>query len=437
MSDLGSPRRVVITGAGLICPLGNEVASVWQALRDGQSAVDVLTRLPSDVMPMACGAEAKGFTGDIDQFGPLDKKLQRAIKKGQKLMCREIEMGVAAAQLALTDAGLSVDQRDPNRTGVVFGSDYIMTLPDEFTEGIHQCQGEDGRFRFDKWGELGLPKVNPLWLLKYLPNMPASHVAIYNDLRGANNSLTLREASPGAAIAEARSIIGRGHVDAMLVGATGTRINPFRTLHASMQEILAPGSEDPKSLARPFDKNRTGAVVGEGAGVIVLEDYAFAKSRGARILAEVVGAGSSAVGRSASGEFLRQAIGNALRAALGDADAESVGHLNAHGISTPDGDRQEAQGIVDVFGDAVPPVVAPKSNFGNLGAGGGMVEAILSVFALGEGTLWPTLNYETPDPACSVPVVTSGDSPAGDSFLSVNVSPQGQASAVHVVAASG
>ena len=431
MQDSSAARRVVVTGVGLVCPLGCDVDTVWAAVRSRQSAVNVLTRLPTDTLSISCGAEATGFTGAIEQFGPLDKKVQRAIKKGQKLMCREIEMGVAAAQLALHDAGLNVDVRDADRTGVLFGSDYIMTLPDEFTPAIRRCLDADGRFQFERWRELGLPEVNPLWLLKYLPNMPASHIAIYNDLRGANNSLTMREASPGAAIGEAFSTISRGIVDAMVVGATGTRINPFRTLHVAMQEILAPGRDDPASLCRPFDKHRTGSVLGEGAGVFVMEELEFAQKRGATILGEVVGFGSSTVGPANSRQFQRAAMAGALRAATRVGDA-SVGHINAHGIGSPDGDAQEAMAICEVFGEKTPPVVAPKSNFGNLGAGGGMVEAILSLRALREKVLWPTLNYDTPDPECPINVASGDDVPAGDSFVSLNISPQGQATAFRI-----
>ncbi|MEZ6092569.1 MAG: beta-ketoacyl-[acyl-carrier-protein] synthase family protein [Pirellulaceae bacterium] len=431
MRDSDSSRRVVITGVGLVSPLGNQVDTLWESLRNRKSGVSLLQSPANQALPIPCGAEAKDFTGGIDDFGPLDKALQRSIKKGLKLMCREIEMGVAAAQLALHDSGLSSDVRDPDRTGVLYGSDYIMTLPDEFTEGIRKCQDEEGRFRFERWSEAGLPEVNPLWLLKYLPNMPASHIAIYNDLRGSNKSLTVREASPGAAIGEAVSTISRGIVDAMVVGATGTRINPFRTLHVITQELVARGDADPSTLSRPFDKHRTGVVLGEGAGAMILEDLEFAKARGATILGEVVGFGSSAVGRAANERYLGLALANAMRAAVGD-QAKSVGHINAHGIGTPDGDAQESQAIIEIFGPQTPPVVAAKSNFGNLGAGGGMVEAIASLKALEVGTLWPTLNYETPDEDCPISVVTSHDVPAGNSFLSANVSPQGQATAFHI-----
>ncbi len=132
--------------------------------------------------------------------------------------------------------------------------------------------------------EKGLTKVDPLWLLKYLPNMPASHIAIYNDLRGPNNSITLREASPAAALSEAMSTIMRGHADVLIVGSTGSRIHPFRSMHASMQETLAPSAEDVTKTSRPFDKDRQGAVLGEGAGAIVLETLEHAQARGAKIL---------------------------------------------------------------------------------------------------------------------------------------------------------
>ncbi len=167
-------RRVVITGLGVVCPLGDSAAAVWDALRSGRSGIDRITSIPTTALPVRSGAEARWFTGEIEQFGVQDKALQRSIRKGQKLMCREIEMGVASAQQALADAGLTPEKRNTHRTGVIYGSDYIMTMPEEFCEGIRRCTGEDGKFRFDNWAEQGLPQVNPLWLLKYLPNMPAT-----------------------------------------------------------------------------------------------------------------------------------------------------------------------------------------------------------------------------------------------------------------------
>ena len=425
---------MVITGLGVVSPLGNDAESLFDALRAGRSGVQPLTRIPAGVLPVNHGAEASTFTGAIDDYGPLDKTLQRTIRKGSKLMCREIEMGVAAAQRAIHDSGLTSEQRDPLRTGVIYGCDYIMTLPEEFAEGIRRCMDAQGVFDFQRWAEAGLPHVNPLWLLKYLPNMPASHIAIYNDLRGPNNSITLREASAPAALAEAYSTIQRGHADVLIVGATGSRVHPFRSLHASMQESLAADRDDPAAMSRPFDKHRDGGVLGEGAAALILETLEHAQRRGAPVLGELVGYGSSTVGPSAGDAFQRRAVINSLRAALRGAAAGSVGHIHAHGLGTVDGDIDEAEAIAAVFGPAAtaPPVVAAKSCFGNLGAGGGMVEIVASIKSLQAGVLFATRNYETPDARCPVRVVADDGVPAGDSFVSVNVTPQGQAAAVRI-----
>lgn len=435
--------RVVITGLGVVCPLGNDPDELVDSLRNGESGIGPLLQVPQGVLTIDNGAEASSFTGDIGDYGPMEKKLQRTIRKGSKVMCREIEMGVAVAQLALTDSGLTADTRDRDRTGVIYGCDYIMSLPQEFAGGIKKCL-VDGKFDFEKWGELGRPEVNPLWLLKYLPNMPASHIAIYNDLRGPNNSITVRESSPGAAIAEAYSTIVRGHADALIVGSTGSRIHTLRTLHAAMQEKLAENQDDPSEMSRPFDESRDGSVVGEGAGALICESLEHAQGRGANILAEVVGYASSAVGPAAtlSGEevadddpYLKTAIGNVLRGSLGDQDPSSIGHIHAHGLGTPICDKQEAEAIADVFGsiENQPPVTTAKGSLGNLGAGGGMVEIISSIKALG-GTLFPIRNLKNIDAKCPINACVDNDVPAGDSFVSANVTPQGQASATVIKA---
>ena len=428
-----STPRVVITGVGSVSPLGNDSDSLLQSLRDGKSGIRPLTAVPHDVLKFNHGAEAVDFTGDISNYGPLEKKLQRTIRKGSKVMCREIEMGVAVAQLALHDAGFSVDDFDPNRTGVIYGCDYIMSMPEEYAAGIAACISEDGEFDFTRWGDDGLPKVSPLWLLKYLPNMPASHIAIYNNLLGPNNSITLREASAGAAIMEAYSTLTRGHADALIVGSTGSRIHTLRTVHAQLQEQLASPQEDATTMSRPFDSSRDGSVVGEGAGALICETLEHAEKRGAKILGEVVGCGSSAVGTTFGENFLEVALTNVLRATLGDSDPKSVGHIHAHGLSTPQCDRNEAAAITTVFGDKSqqPPVTTAKGHIGNLGAGSGMVEIIASLKSLG-GNLFPIRNLNQLDNSCPINAVTDTDTPAGDEFISMNVSPQGQASAVRI-----
>ncbi|MBN2474371.1 MAG: beta-ketoacyl-[acyl-carrier-protein] synthase family protein [Pirellulales bacterium] len=429
-------RRVVITGIGVVSPLGSTKESLWEALSGAQSGVTLLTAYPAGALPVRFAAEAGQFQGKIDDFGPLEKERKKALRKGLKVMCRECQMGVAAAQLALADAGLVSGGTDPTRSGITFGADYMLTVPEEFTEGILECLDEQQQFQFSRWATQGMPKMSPLWLLKYLPNMAASHLAIYNDLRGPNNSLTLREAASNAAVGEAFQTVLRGSADAMLAGATGTRLHPMKMVHAIQQEELATGNGDPARASRPFDRDRTGMVLGEGAGALFLEELCQAQARGATIYGEVVGSAiSSAVDRNLVANR-RQAMANVLRAVLRNAgaSADEIGHLHAHGLSTRSGDIQEAQAMRELFGDRAQPipVVAAKANFGNLGAGSGMVELTASLLAMQHDRLFPLLNYETPDPECPVAAVADDQTSPGESFITFNVTPQGQASAVMV-----
>lgn len=431
---MSSPRRVVITGLGIVSPLGNSPEALWSGLQAGTSGVRPITAMPAEALPTSVAGEALEFTGDIANFGPLEKDQQRAIKKALKLMCRDIQMGVAAAQLAIHHAGLKGDAINRERTGCVYGCDFIVTRPEEFSDGIQRCRDEQGKFHFDRWASDGIRAVDPLWLLKYLPNMPNSHIAIYNDYRGPNNAITLREAASNLALAEAYMTIERGNADIIVAGATGTRVHPLRTIHAVSQEQVAPGETDAAKTSRPFDADRRGMVLGEGAGAMVLEELAHAETRGAKIFGEVIGYGSSSVmdvttGRGRVREAIRNAFTQALRTS--GLSADQVGHIHAHGLSTTACDAAEAQAIQDVFGARAVPVVAAKSHFGNLGAASGVVEAIASVLALGNEQLFPLLNYETPDSDCPIKPARTG-MPAGENFISVNVTPQGQASAIVV-----
>lgn len=423
--------QIAITGMGVICPLGNTIDDLWAGLAAGRSAITRLERVPAEFLTTDVGGVAGAFTGAIEEFGPLDKQLQRSIKKALKLMCREIQMGVAAAQLAITHAGLTQGVYPAERIGTMFGSDYIISEPAEFQAGVAKCTS-GGVFDFERWGAEGLKEVEPLWLLKYLPNMPASHVAIFNDFRGPSNSITLREASSNLSIAEAVTTIRRGAADAIVVGSTGSRIHPLRTLHCSMQESLARKNQNPTTASRPFDAGRNGMVIGEGAGVVILENMQTARARGARIFGEVIGYGSSTVADSSGKPDFHRAFRNVIEMALRTAglSASGVGHVHAHGLSTLECDAGEAQAIRECLGDV--PVVAAKSNMGNLGAGSGMVELVASVLALGRNQLFPVLNHEVPDPACPVRVVTALCDHSGGTFLNLNVSPQGQASSILV-----
>ncbi len=437
MSAAGnSERRVVVTGIGLVCPLGKTTAALWEALRAGRSGVSSVADLALTGLATTCVAMARDFTGSIEDFGDLSPEQKRAIRKGLKVMCRESQMGVAAAQRALADASIAAGGLDPERCGVVFGSDYMLTEPAEFNSSILACYDQQSHFKFNLWAAEGMTRMAPLWLLKYLPNMPASHIAIYNDFRGPNNSLTLREASSNLAVGEATRIIARGHADLMLAGATGTRVHPMKAIHAVLSEEVAGNGTPPAWACRPFDLDRQGMVLGEGACVLVLEEHKHAVRRGATILAEVFGCGSSTVTQGRHRARRDLAIANALASALRDASTApaELGHVHAHGLGTRTCDLDESQALASVFGTGLSkmPVTAAKSYFGNLGAASGLVELTASILALREGALFPILNYQTPDPECPILAVREHGVRAGSSFANISVTPQGQASCVVV-----
>ncbi len=429
-------RRVVVTGMGAISPLGNTVESLWDHLDSQRSGVRALTIAPPDSLPLSYAAEARDFRGEIEDFGPLEKEQKKAIRKGLKVMCRECQMGVAAAQLALADARLTVGRFDPVRAGVAYGSDYMITMPDDFGEAVQRCLDDFGEFQFSRWAGQGLPKMSPLWLLKYLPNMPASHIAIYNDLQGPNNSATHREASAGLAVSQAIQSIRQGRADIMLVGATGTRLHPMKMVHAIQQEEIATGNGDPRRASRPFDLHRRGMVLGEGAGAIILEDLTNAQARGARIYGEVLGAASSSSTDRNRMAQRERALQNVIGAVLRNCEfaSDKVGSIHAHGLSTQSGDIEEARAICHVFGDRAQSlhVTAAKSYFGNLGAGGGLVELVAGILSLEKRKLFPVLNYDTPDPQCPVRAVQKYPVEPGNSLIKLSVTPQGQATAVLV-----
>ena len=426
-------RRVVVTGMGVVSPLGLTLDDLWGGLIEGKSAVVPIESFPCAGIPLKHAAEARCFSGHIKDFGELPGDSKKAIRKGLKVMCRESQMAVAAAQRALhnSECSLTADERD--RFGCVFGSDYMITLPEDFTASVAACRNATGDFAFEEWAESGLPLLNPLWLLKYLPNMPASHIAIYNDLRGPSNSITGREASGHLAVGEAVMTIQRGSADMMLAGSTGTRIHPMKTVHAIQNEQVMLEGSNPSAWSRPFDQSRNGMVLGEGAAVLVLEELDHARDRGAFIHGEIIGHSSRfAAARRCIGKR-RDAFHLVLENAMRDSGLSSnqVGHIHAQGLSTVVGDRDEAEALQDVFADALPniPVVAAKSHFGNLGAGSGLVECIASMLAMQRKELFPLLNFQTSSPDCPVRAAQRGDSP-GDAFISSAVTPQGQAASL-------
>ena len=417
-------RRVVVTGMGIVAPQCRSLAELWDLLNSGVSVAR-----PYDGFGLISLATPADFNGHIDDFESPDTTQQKAIRKSLKVMSREIQMAVAASCRALNCAEIRIGQFPPERIGISFGSDYILTTPEDVLDGIRSCMA-GSQFDFSQWGTSGLSKMTPLWQLKYLPNMPSSHIAILNDFHGPSNSITLREASIGAAVGESVEIIASGRADVMVAGTTGSRLHPYKLLHAKQHEELT------ETACRPFDQHRDGTLLGEGAGAIILEEKEHAERRGANCWAEII-CGSYRCRFHRSGQdFRREAVRDVLEQVLrrGNALPEQIGHINAHGLGSKSSDSAEAKGIHDVFGQRTNPipVAATKGCFGNLGAGSGTLELIAGILALKNRTLYPALHFSAADSSCPISVVQSADVPAGDSFVKIALNPQAQTSAVLV-----
>jgi 3-oxoacyl-[acyl-carrier-protein] synthase II len=431
ITAMSDSKRAVFTGVGIISPVGIGTDAFWQSVAAQKSGISKVELLEASALPMNIAAEVKDFTEVTAKKEYLKKQ-----RKSLKVMCREIKLGVASAHLALADCNVDLEVVNHERLGVEFGANQMFSPAPVLAPGGFACATDDNQFIFDDWGTLGLEQMEPLWLLKYLPNMPACHIGIHADARGPNNSLTLAESSGNAVLGEALRIIQRGRADLMLSGSCGSRIHPTKCLHAALWDALASyEDEDPATWSRPFNSSSKGQVVGEGACTFMLEEEEHAKARGADILGSVLGAGSSCV-RSREGEpNHRLAITHAVNKALKDAgiSSDDVGHINAHGLGVQAIDRAEADAIKDVFGNraATVPVTAPKSFLGNSGAACGMLEIATSLFGLKNGVVPATINYSPDTTDCGLNVV-HGEALSIDNkvFLNVNVTGNGQAAAL-------
>ena len=416
-------REVVITGLGIVSPIGVGRDQVWDAIVNRRSGVRPLPHL-------ATAGWLAPFGGEVIGFDP--KELIQP-RKSIKVMSREIQLASAAAELAWQDAGLAQATIDPERFGVIGAAGLLYCELEElrlpFLAWVKQ---ED--FDIQAWSRQAMGEMYPLWMLKYLPNMPACHIGIRYDARGPNNTIAEGDVSSLLAVAEAADTIRRDQADLIIVGGTGSRLNVTDfTWHAGAR-LAKNGPGDPATVCRPFDADRSGLVYGEGAGQIVLESRDHAERRGVRPLARIAGA---ACRTESSADTLRptgSAIRRTMQAALAASGLQSfhIGHVNAHGASTREDDSVEAQAIHDVLGDV--PVTAPKSYFGNLGHGSGTVELAVSVLGMSRGMIPPTLNYTTPDPECPVNVVTELQPTDREAFMALNHNTTGQAAAVVVTA---
>ena len=432
MNQPSSTREVVITGIGIVSPIGIGVDAFWDSLNAGRTGVHRCTLFPKTASPDAVGGEVSDFTEESAKKGLLKDQ-----RRNIKAMCREIQLGVASAALALQHGGVDLTAIDHERLGVEFGANLMLSAPDILQESCASSCDPPGskQFALTMWGQSGIPKLEPLWLLRYLPNMPACHIGIAADARGPSNSLTMDDASANCVLGEARRVLLRGHADIIITGATGTTLHPIKTLHLALWHDLAATPALPEARCRPFELNRSGRVVGEGACTFILEDRDHAERRGAKVWGRLLGAGSSCVINSAGVVGARRALANAMRLALRDAGLQphQIGHVNAHGMGTHDTDIEESKAILDVFGEDLGrkiPVTAIKSYLGNSGAGSGMMELAASLVGLSHGVIPATLNYDTPDPQCPLNIVSGKPLPTDNRIvLKVNVTRMGQASA--------
>jgi 3-oxoacyl-[acyl-carrier-protein] synthase II len=416
---MASDQDVVVTGVGVVSPIGIGREAFWRALSEGRSGIRVLPYFSDPALPVP-------FGGEVPDFDP--KQYVRP-RKSLKVMSRDIQLAFAAADMACVDARLPQSPPNPERLGVVLGADMMPCDLDELLGTYRSCVVEQ-EFSFSRWGQAFPAELFPLWMLKYLPNMPACHVGIAQDARGPNNTVTLGEVSTLSALSEAARVLSRRQADVMIAGGVGAKIHPaFWARHHVMG--YSQHSSDPAAACRPFDARRDGVVYSEGAGALILETRQHARRREAPVLARILGFAAAFEprqnGQPCRGTAIRRAVAGALAAA--ELAPAQIGYVIAHGSSTVDGDRIEAQAIHAILGDV--PVTAPKSYFGHLGAAAGALEAVLGVLAFEHGLVPPTLNYEHPDPQCPINVVHGEPLPiARPSALILSHSPNGQAVAL-------
>ena len=380
-----SNGRVVVTGLGAVSPVGNTAPATWEALCAGRSGIARITLFDTSRFDVDIAAEVKDFQDD-PALSP----------KEARRMDRYARFGVAAALEAVRDAGLSLESPLGPAAGVIFGA----------ASGGYTLLSEQYRVLEDS----GPRRVSPFFLTNVLPDAVSGYIAILTGAMGPNMAVVSACATGAGAIGEAAEVIRRGDADLMIAGGCEAPLTPILYAGFAALRALAPGGDDPASACRPFDRRRDGFVVGEGAGALVLEDLDHAQARGARVYAELIGYGSSndAFDMVASAESGRGPV-LAMEMALRKAGVEptAVGYVNAHGTATPMNDKVETAALKRVFGDHAYrlAVSSTKSMTGHLMGAAGAVEAVISVLALRDQVLPPTISYAEPDPDCNLDYV--------------------------------
>ena len=393
-------RRVVVTGMGMVTPLGGDLESTWAALQAGRSGVDRITLFDASTFPTQIAAEVKGF------------RLADYLKDADRWAdhCRNTQFALAAARMAIDHSGL-LDHRalDRSRFGVYLGSGEGQQDFPRFVSLLARSTRE-GKVETSYFTREGLKELHPIREAEQEPGTPAGHLASVFGARGPNANCLTACAASSQAIGEATEILRRGDADVMLSGGTHSMIHPFGVTGFNRLTALSRRNDAPRRASRPFDRDRDGFILGEGAGMVLLEELEHARRRGATIHGEVVGYGSTADAfrLTDTHDDGRGAIA-CMREALADAalEPEQVDYINAHGTSTEVNDRVETLAIKRAFGPAASrvPVSSTKSMMGHLIAAAGVVEAIVCLLAIRDGVLPPTVNLDNPGPHCDLDYV--------------------------------
>jgi 3-oxoacyl-[acyl-carrier-protein] synthase II len=377
-------RRVVVTGMGIISPLGFGLNENWTAITEGRSGVGLISKFDADPFSVKIAGEVKGFT-------PEDHINHKDVKK----MDTFIHYALVSSQLALKDSGYEVNESNAERTGVLVGVG-LGGLP--AIEKFH-----------DLYKEKGVRKITPFFIPMLIPNLASGQISIHIGAKGPNTCVVTACATGTHSIGDAAKLIQYGEADAMIAGGTESVITPLAVGGFAAAKALSTRNEDPQGASRPFDKDRDGFVIGEGCGVVVLEELEIAKKRGAKIYGEIIGYGLNSdayhiTATDPEGKGAARCMELALK--NGGINKEDIDYINAHGTSTG-ADATETIAIKSVFGDKARQLAisSTKSMTGHLLGAAGGVEAIFSLMALKHGVLPPTINYTTPDPECDLDYV--------------------------------
>jgi 3-oxoacyl-[acyl-carrier-protein] synthase II len=392
-------RRVVITGVGCVTPMGTTVPQVWERLKQGDSGVDYTSIFDASRFPTKISAEVRDW--DISDAGenPDDWKMRG----------RHTRFAVGAAKQAMQDSGLLDAASDPTRLGVYLGSGEGQQDFSCFARMMTAALAGD-EFDLAQFTKAGLELLHPTIELEQEPNMPSGHLAAMFNAQGPNANCLTACAASSQAIGEATEIIRRGDADSMLSGGTHSMIHPFGVTGFNLLTALSTNNDHPRQASRPFDRDRDGFVLGEGAAMVVLEELEHAKKRGAQIYGELTGYGSTADAfRITDTHPQGRGATRCITLALEDAklNPQDIHYINAHGTSTSVNDRVETLSIRQALGEYADkvPVSSTKSMMGHLIAAAGATELIICLVAMRDGVLPPTINYTTPDPDCDLDYV--------------------------------